>query len=135
MMSNILYNCIRTPDGTLLPSRSVHDYVTHVDKNGDTYTNDGGNEYLHRSVNIIPAEDLTIYDTDPHEKIREAFYWGSYGKVPDYSKDPVYRPLKDLADDHIKAIIATQNHLPEWRMNVFKEELIFRGFNNLFVGE
>ena len=38
----ILRNIIRTPDGTLLESRTVHDYVSHKDLNGELYINDGG---------------------------------------------------------------------------------------------
>ena len=77
----ILRNIIRTPDGTLLESKTVHDYITHKDENGELYINDGGKAYLRRSVNIEPYEDLTIYDTDEIEKIREHFLWGTYGKT------------------------------------------------------
>ena len=47
-MNNLIYNAIRTPDGTILESRSVHDFVGHTDANGKYYAADGGLEYLKR---------------------------------------------------------------------------------------
>ena len=66
-MRKLIKNSIRTPDGTILTSRNVHDYKCYKDKNGDTYTNDGGVEYLRRSVNVIPWEELSLYSDDPFE--------------------------------------------------------------------
>ena len=33
---------MRTPDGTILESKHRHDYVTHLDANGNEYMLDGG---------------------------------------------------------------------------------------------
>jgi hypothetical protein len=59
-VERLLLNRIRTPDGTILTSRHQHDYVTHEDANGETYMTDGGTAYLRRSVNAVPAEDLSM---------------------------------------------------------------------------
>ena len=138
-MKQIIYNCIETPDGTKLHSKYRHDYVSYIDKNGDCYVTDGGNEYLHRSVNEIPAKDLTVYACSPHKEIREVFYWGTYGKNKEYDREPMheplYVPLCRLSNPHIEAIIETQKQLPEWRVRIFKEELFYREDNDIFIDE
>ena len=128
----ILRNIIRTPDGTLLESKTVHDYVTHKDENGETYFNDGGKAYLRRSVNIEPYEDLTIYDTDEIEKIREHFLWGTYGKTGNEKLQ--YKKLCDMSNMHIKAIIV-DNFSPEHVLNIFKREIQYRNTNNISISD
>lgn len=108
MMSDapILLNRIRTPDGTVLTSYHRHDYRTHKDANGETYMVDGGTAYLRRNHCKEPYEELTVVLTDDHEVNRKAFHWGSRGPMGD---QPVqYRPLCELSDDHIQAILETQ---------------------------
>lgn len=38
----IVYSAIKTPDGTILESKHVHDYQSYLDANGETYLLDGG---------------------------------------------------------------------------------------------
>ncbi len=123
-VERLLINRMRTPDGTVLTSYSRHDYRTHVDANGDKYMVDGGIDYLRRSVNEIPAEDLSVYVTDVHEENREALYWGTYGKGGDQPLK--WKNLKDLDTDHIEAILETQWHVPEWKRELFQDELDYR---------
>ncbi|MEZ8095520.1 hypothetical protein ACED51_15600 [Photobacterium swingsii] len=123
-MKHIVLNRIKTPDGTILISRHRHDYVTYVDKNGETYMVDGGMDYLKRNVNNPPFEELSIYSDAPHENIRQGFYWGTRGK--DGSQPVEFKPLKALDTEHIEAIIQTQTHQPNWRVEIFKAELAFR---------
>ena len=122
----LIYSAWKTPDGTILHSRHRHDYQEHFDEiSKEWYILDGGNEYIRCSVNQVPAEDLTLYSDDPHEKIREVFIWKSYGK--NFSQpEGVYTLLKDLTDDHLIAIRETQTHLPDYIMKVFKNEIRFR---------
>jgi hypothetical protein len=125
MAKQIVVNCIRTPDGTLLQSRHVHDYATYGDKNGYTYMVDGGRDYLRRNiVDQAPAEELSLNVDDPHEAIRERFDWGTRGKD---GKSPLtFKLLKDLDNDHIMAILDTQTHIADWTRKLFIDELSYR---------
>lgn len=122
-MKQLIYNAIKTPDGTVLVSRSVHDYKAYTDKNGKQYMVDGGREYVHCSVHE-DQEFLTLYTDDPHEEIRELFTWGSFGINGD---QPVqYNTLKDLSDTHIAAILTTQSHMPQYMRELFENEQAHR---------
>ena len=108
----IIRNAIMTPDQTFLWSRHVHDYVTHIDTiTGEEYMVDGGNQYLRRSVNEVPAEDLTVTMDDKFTLIRYAFVWKSYGKDMEHLPDGIYIALCDMDTDHIEAILNTQVHI------------------------
>ena len=122
----LIYSAWRTPDGTILHSRHRHDYQEHFDAvSKEWYILDGGLDYQRCSINEVPAEDLTLYSDDPHGKIREVFVWKSYGK--NFSQpEGVYTLLKDLTDDHLAAILKTQTHLPEYILEMFKNEIQFR---------
>ena len=114
-----------TPDGTHLISRSRHDYVTHIDKNGHEYMVDGGLDYLRRSVNSdAPAKDTSLYTDDSHELLREELVWGTYGKEPDCHALE-YIKIKDLNKLHIQAIIDGK-HGSEIYRKVMSDELEYR---------
>ena len=121
----LLVNRIRTPDGTILQSKHRHDYVTHLDKNGEHYMTDGGIEYIRRSAGHNgPYEEMDVYTDDTHQKIRAAFCWGTRGKD---GKSPLeYKPLETLSTQHIEAIIETQHHIPDHIRKVFTDELEYR---------
>jgi hypothetical protein len=124
----ILVNKIQTPDGTILESKHRHDYVSHTDANGEYYMVDGGKDYLKRSINIIPAIDLTIIDDGSHELRRQYLTWGSnFDKDMNRLPKTIYNPIKDMTSDHIQAILddgwAKNNPFYE---ELFKEELEFR---------
>ena len=77
IMSRLVRNAIRTPDGTVLESRHVHDYKSHIDTiDGQHYMVDGGLEYSRRSVN---GECMCVYLEDDHSVVRDAVTWGTYG--------------------------------------------------------
>ena len=124
----ILVNKIQTPDGTILESKHRHDYVSHTDANGEYYMVDGGKDYLKRSINIIPAIDLTIEDDGSHELRRQYLTWGNnYDKDMNRLPETIYNPIKDMTSDHIQAILdggwSKNNTFYE---EIFKEELKFR---------
>ncbi len=122
----LIYSAWKTPDGTILHSSHRHDYQEHFDEvSKEWYILDGGNEYIRCSINTVPAEDLTVYSDDLHEKIREVFVWKSYGKNGEIPEG-VYSKLKELTEEHIHAIIRTQTRLPEYIVEIFCNELEYR---------
>ena len=132
----IVYNAIRTPDGTLLESRHRHDYNTHTDKNGAEYMVDGGTDYLRRNCGYSDEkkpEELSLYAHDPHEDIRERVTWGTYGKSG--KEELHYIAVKDMTDEHIIAILDdTQCQIPDWMERIFKDELVHRDYEkNNFI--
>ena len=99
---NIIVNALRTPDGTILESKSRHDYKEHVDSNGKTYMVDGGLEYLRRSAHGDEI-DMSLYDDQPHDVQAQVLTWGTYGINGD---QPLrWIPIADMETDHIKAVL------------------------------
>jgi len=121
---HIINSSLRTPDGTIITSTHVHDYVTHKDANGNEYMLDGGNDYI-RSSAWGDEEYLTLYEDSPHVDVREVVTWGTYGKGGD---QPLKRvPIMDLSDEHIEAILRTQDHIKKSPMEaILKREQLYR---------
>ena len=109
MERKILINRIKTPDGTILTSYNRHDMVTHVDANGEYYFTDGGTAYLRRSVNKIPAEDMSIYTDSPFDEIRTELKRGTFNK----KGERIWVPLKELSDKHLENILSYNKNLME----------------------
>ena len=97
---SLLRNGVITPDGTRLLSLHRHDYRTHKDSvTGETYMVDGGLSYIRRNLNKIPAEEINLYEDEPHEKLRMEVRWGTYGKDGD---DPLrYVRVCDMSNAHV----------------------------------
>jgi hypothetical protein len=123
-MTQIVANRLKTPDGTILHSMHRHDYVTHIDANGEEYMLDGGMDYIRTNVNIVAGEYLTVYTNDNHSVIREVFTWGTRGPRGDQPIRRIY--LKNMDIDHINAILETQIHIPDWVRTIFENELEYR---------
>ena len=123
-MSEILLNRIKTPDGTILISRSRHDFQTYVDKNGLEYMVDGGLDYLRRNVVAeAPYQELSVHTDDNLLKKSLSVEWGTYGKD---GKQPLkYVRIRDMTTNHIKAVLAMAYLSPKFA-ELFKEELAFR---------
>ena len=124
----IFRNAMQTPDGTIIESKFRHDYVTHDDKNGDTYMVDGGHDYLRRSVNEIPARDLSEASIDDdHEHNRQHLKWGTYGKN---GKQPLtWITLKDMYLEHINAILNGKQTINQEMRDFFEKEIEYREEN------
>ncbi len=131
---HILVNRIKTPDGTILHSTHRHDYITHLDKNGEKYMVDGGSAYLRRNICKEPYEELSLYADDPYEEVRKVFKWGTYGVEPDYSHCVSVNIYK-ISNPHIEAILDTQKHLPSHIYNLFLEEKAYREEEKIFIEE
>ena len=119
----IIRNSITTPDGTKLVSRYRHDYVSHTDANGTTYSVDGGLSYLKRAGTTDYIETSVMSD-QPHSVIREAFEWGTRGIYGDETL--TYIVLKAMSTQHIVAVLETQEHNPIEVRKVFYNELSWR---------
>lgn len=111
------------PDGEILQSKHQHDCIFYTcTKTGKQCMLDGGiGGYIRLSG---PLQDACVYSDDFHEMKRAAFMWGSRGV--DGEQPVQYNALKDLETSHIEAIITTQGHLPEYIMQMFKDELRLR---------
>ena len=99
MEKEILVNKWQTPDGTILHSKHVHDFVGHRDKiTKEEYFIDGGNEYVRMSINKIPMKSLCLYTDSPFEEIRK-----NYGRMAfnEETKKHYYVLLKDMSDEHL----------------------------------
>lgn len=123
----ILVNAVRTPDGTILRSRHVHDFRSYVDANGHTYEVDGGTSYLSRgwSSDAPPAEDISVYVGDPHERIREVWDWETRGINGD--QPPNLIKLRDMETAHIVNILNSPVVLSGSIFRLFVAELNHRG--------
>lgn len=127
----ILYNAVKTPDGTIIESIHRHDFVMYTDKNGKQYGVDGGAEYLRRLGDIQDCEELSIYDIGEHSLRRRYCKWGSnYDKDMNRLPETIWKSIKDLDTDHIQAILdgghAKNNPFYE---NMFKQEILYRKQN------
>lgn len=104
-MRKIVYNALRTPDGTVIESTHRYDYVEHKDKNGKTYVIDGGLDYV-RCSNHGDEVFLTKYADQPHEQIREYAFRTGYGKpgTDDYGTYRLTR-IADMDDEYLNEAI------------------------------
>lgn len=148
MPNNIILNRIQTPDGTILTSYHVHDYQSHIDKNGHFYAVDGGLQYLKRSVPIfkplstwenikknfgfrvrednISAKDLSLHDNQSFEVIRKSLHWGvNMDKDKKLLPETKWTPICDLNTDHLRTLIKG-GWGSDWIREYFKQELEYR---------
>lgn len=125
----ILYNAIKTPDGTVIESKYRHDFVCHIDNNGKRYCVDGGLSYIRRLADTFDYTDLTVMDDENHETRRETLLWGiNYDKEGKWIESgTIWARIKELTTEHIEAILdgnyVTTNPFLE---QVFNDELKYR---------
>ena len=119
----LIYNAIKTPDGTILESRDRHDYKTHKDANGKTYMIDGGLSYIRCSTHE-DQESLAKTDDEPHEVQRDVLKWGTYGI--DGTEKLRHVKISEMEDGHIKAVLKECNPAEVYK-NCMEKELIIRG--------
>lgn len=116
---SLIYNAIMTPDGTVLASRSRHDYKEYTDANGKVYVIDGGLDYCRRSNNGDEV-DLTMTDEQPHSVQRDVLTWGTYGK--DGKQPLAHVPIREMETEHIEAVLETQPRIyPVYRSCMERE--------------
>lgn len=125
-MGNIIYNALKTPDGTVIQSKHRHDYVTHMDANGKEYMIDGGLDYVRCSANG-DEEHLTVTLDDSHEIVREACSWGTYG--PKGDQPLTYKKLCDMDTDHIQGVLGNVKNINPAIKSAMQIELVYRNDN------
>jgi len=130
-MNKLIYNALKTPDGTIIQSRHRHDYVVHEDSNGKTYMLDGGLDYIRSSANG-DEEYLSVYLEDGHETVREYLTWGTYGKNGD--QPLAYIKLCDMTTEHIQACLDNVSNMYPQIRTAMKNELDYRFEMNLTFG-
>lgn len=128
MEERLIYNAIKTPDGTILHSKHQHDFVTHVDENSKTYGIDGGNSYRRLIGDHQDCEDLSLYDNGKHETRRTYLHWGrNYDENMVKLSNTEWIPIKDMSTGHIEAILnGGWTSEGSYYNGIFKEELKFR---------
>lgn len=132
MKEELLVNMWETPDGTLLQSKYVHDYVTHVDKNGDTYMVDGGTEYIRTSVNDEPLKNRCLYSNSPFEEIRKYMCRGTFNS----KGHRIWVPLDKMTNEHVKNCITYNENLGHGEdiiTECYRKELKYREDNNIYI--
>ena len=130
MTETLIRNAIRTPDGTVLESRTRHDYREHVDANGKTYMIDGGLDYVRCSAHDDQVF-VGVYLEDGHEAVREALTWGTFGK----NGDEPYRQvtLSEMSNAHIQACLDTQHRMYAQIRTAMENELQYREQHSIVI--
>lgn len=107
IMDKIIQNAMKTPDGTIITSRSVHDYVEY-----QGYMVDGGGEYFRYGCPDgcnDKFEPLFLMESDSLEIKKNKLIWGTYGK--DGKSSLKWVKLIDCETDHLRAISRQLNRL------------------------
>ncbi len=125
-MKKLIQNKWQTPDGTILISKYIYDYVEYTDKNGEYYMVDGGNHYIRKSVNKKKMKDLCIYSDGSFETDRFLLWGINYDKNMKRLPKTQFVPIKDLNTDHIWAILITLPDINKKYRRVMEEEIIYR---------
>jgi len=121
-MNRILRNAIQTPDGTILESRTRHDYREYKDANGLNYIVDGGLDYQRRSINKhAPATDLSLTEANTYSKLRKNVTWGTFGKLGDQPLS--YIAIADMETEHLEAVLDTQKNMYPQVRDLMQAEL------------
>lgn len=107
MDRKLVFNGLRTPDGTQLISRSKDHCVIHYDKvTKRTYMLDGGLDHV-RSSAWGDEVFQTVYMDEPFEKVREFAY--KFNRFLDN-----WITLKDITDDWLENIIEDYIRKPRY---------------------
>lgn len=132
-----IYRSMTTPDGTVIVSHHRHDYVTHKDKNGETYMLDGGPDKFYRtSVNKEKGVINEVYLDEGHEKIRDYVHRGGRGKHGDQPLKWV--PVSEMNDNWVEATIVYNEDRGMghgWFNKVLKDEIEYRKEHGIVIPE
>ncbi len=113
----LIQNAIQTPDGTILVSRHRHDMQSHIDKDGSRYAVDGCSDYCKITGDKSKIRQLFISHEECMDDMVDWLVWGTRPNPKDGKV--VYRFLKDLETEHLKAIAKTQKPTIWILMSIF----------------
>ena len=134
----IIKNSIITPDGTELISRSVWDYVEHLDtKTNFKYAVDGGNYYIRRVCEKDDYQETSVFSDDPFELIRLHYCRGT---LDHKNKKRLWIPLYLMSTDHLYACLIYNKEIikvkePSFANQMYREELKFRREHNIYIAD
>ena len=135
MERNLILNRWKTPDGTVLISRHIHDFVSHKDANGEDYFIDGGNDYIRMSVNNEEMENMCVYSDDQFSLIRTVLCRGTF----DENNKRIWIPLCNMSNPHLENCITfylfDENGCKNKYMIYYLVELLYRWYSNKYIGE
>ena len=135
MERNLILNRWKTPDGTVLISRHIHDFVSHKDANGEDYFIDGGNDYIRMSVNKEEMENMCVYSDDQFSLIRTVLCRGTF----DENNKRIWIPLCNMSnlylENCIKFYLFDENGCKNKYMIYYLVELLYRWYSNKYIGE
>ena len=133
----LILNRWRTPDGTILTSRYRHEYVEHIDKNGEYYFVDGGSDYIRMSVNDEKMTDMCVYSDSPFDEIRRIMVRGTFSE----DNKPIFIPLCNMSNPHLENCIIYYSNLFDENgcknkyMIYYLVELLYRWYSNKYIDE
>jgi hypothetical protein len=121
-MRQLVFNSVQcTSCNEVLVSHHRHDYKT-CGCNNQTMV-DGGTAYSrYGGIDLKKVRNLSVYDDDPFEEIREHAERGGRGK--DGTEPLTWIKLKDINDEWLNAIVDYGG--PEWHINLIKKEIKYR---------
>lgn len=127
----VLSNKMMTPDGTIIESTHVHDFVMHKDKNGKEYGVDGGRDYLRRIGDPEGCIDLSVTESAIHEVQREHAVWG--GRGPNGDQPLKFIPVSEMSNDHILNVLMNVSRISLRYYKLFLNELLYRRINDIKI--
>lgn len=132
-LEQIILNRVQCKEcSEILTSYHRHDYVKCSCPN-ETMT-DGGQDYQRYGGQDMSKIDrsLTVYQTDDHDVMRKAVYWGTYGKSGDEPRRWVH--IADMSNDHLTNCIELfSGRIAPMIKKTMIDELEYRSKNNIHV--
>lgn len=123
-MRRLLANRWKTPDGVILHSKFTHDCQTHIDRYGNYFMVDGGNDYI-RTSNSNLMKNLCVYDDGTFETQRKWVLWRNNYNRNNKLDNTNWIPVKDLKTEHIYKILEL-NYLSSFVRRLLEDEIVYR---------
>lgn len=140
MEKKVIASRIQTPDGTIIWSRHVHDYIEYQDTiTGEIYMLDGGTDYMKTSVNQVPAKNVSIYNTAKWKTLRDFIIRNTM--LLDENKKPTFKTgfvrLSNMSDEHLVDLkeYLSERGIRKEMVDYIKKEQKYRKANGISIPE